>query len=475
MFLHLLSCVIMSLIPAASTLAPTEPPLIPKHPFVTVWNARTERCQHLDIPLDTAAFQAVTTPASVPGQFLTIFYEDRLGLYPKIDPASRTRREGGVPQNGNLTAHLLKARRQIDHYIAEDESPGLAVIDWESWRPLWAQNWGSKRIYQKLSMANALQASPFLSLNEISQLAVDQFQRAGRSFMERTIQLGVRERPSRRWGFYLFPYCYNYNWDRPGYTGRCSAKKERNDELSWLWNESTALYPSIYLEAALRDSAQARLFVRHRLVEAARVSRLANGSYAVPVYPYVRPVYKDSKDEYMSEMDLVSTIGEAAALGAAGVISWGDMDVTDSEDSCFDARRHLEDVMNPYILNVSTASEMCSDALCQNRGRCVRKRWDDDVYLHLDPRRHRIQRRRRGGPLAVIGGGLSQDDVDWFDRHFDCMCYDERPCRSTKDVNAVQDNRYAKMTATSDHCNWYSQWELAVTLTSDHRVWRRLL
>lgn len=57
MFLHFLSCVIASLIPAASALPPTESPLIPKHPFVTVWNARTERCQHLDIPLDTAAFQ----------------------------------------------------------------------------------------------------------------------------------------------------------------------------------------------------------------------------------------------------------------------------------------------------------------------------------------------------------------------------------------------------------------------------------
>ena len=33
----------------------------------------------------------------------------------------------------------------------------------------------------------------------------------------------------------------------------------------------------------------------------------------------------------VSQFDLVNTIGEAAALGAAGVISWGDMDVTDSE------------------------------------------------------------------------------------------------------------------------------------------------
>lgn len=31
------------------------------------------------------------------------------------------------------------------------------------------------------------------------------------------------------------------------------------------------------------------------------------------------------------QFDLVNTIGEAAALGAAGVVSWGDMNVTDNE------------------------------------------------------------------------------------------------------------------------------------------------
>lgn len=31
------------------------------------------------------------------------------------------------------------------------------------------------------------------------------------------------------------------------------------------------------------------------------------------------------------QSDLVSTIGEAAALGAAGVVSWGDMAVVETE------------------------------------------------------------------------------------------------------------------------------------------------
>lgn len=94
--------------------------------------------------------------------------------------------------------------------------------------------------------------------------------------------------------------------------------------------------------------------------------------------------------------------------------------------------------MNPYILNVSTATQLCSAALCQGQGRCVRKHWDDDVFLHLDPRRYQIRQERRGGPLTV-SGGLSQDDINWFDRSFDCMCFSEKPCRSVLVLNAIQE------------------------------------
>lgn len=93
--------------------------------------------------------------------------------------------------------------------------------------------------------------------------------------------------------------------------------------------------------------------------------------------------------------------------------------------------------MNPYILNVSKATRLCSRALCQGQGRCVRKHWNDNVFLHLNPLRYRIQRQRRGGPLTV-SGDLSQDDINWFDRNFDCMCYSEKPCRSVLDFNIIQ-------------------------------------
>lgn len=106
------------------------------------------------------------------------------------------------------------------------------------------------------------------------------------------------------------------------------------------------------------------------------------------------------------------------------------------QDSCLDAYRHLEQVMNPYILNVSMATRLCSRALCQGQGRCVRKNWDDDVFLHLDPSRYRIGQHSRDGPLNV-SGDLSQEDVDMFNQSFDCICYSEESCKSVLSLNST--------------------------------------
>ncbi|XP_029378885.1 hyaluronidase-5-like [Echeneis naucrates] len=434
--------VTLALLSCGWALPRTDPPIRPGGHFLFMWNAPTELCDsRFAMPLDLSYFQFVSsTLKTATNQSISIFYTDRFGIFPYVNEDTGEVYEDGLPQLIDLQDHGEMAEDDIQYYIPADQ-PGLAVLDFEEWRPQWARNWGSKDIYRQISIETVKKKNASLSDDEAEDRAKVVFERGAKRYFLRSIRLGKRLRPNRLWGYYLYPDCYNYdyNQDLAGFTGECpDIEKDRNDELQWLWRESTALFPSIYLELVLRDTRQARLFVRHRIQEAMRVSALPNSSYAIPVYAYIRPVYKDSVDDYMSEFDLVNTIGEAAALGAAGVVSWGDMNITETEDSCFDARRHLDQVMNPYILNVSKATELCSLALCQGQGRCVRKRWDDDVFLHLDPRHYRIQRQRRGGPLTVTGD-LSQDDVNWFDRSFDCMCYGEEPCRSVLMVNVIQE------------------------------------
>ncbi|KAK5866838.1 hypothetical protein PBY51_011381 [Eleginops maclovinus] len=425
----LLSSIALCVITSNATHLPlphTEPPLIRDHPFVVIWNAPTSMCQRLEIPLDTAAFQAVTTPNLVPGQFLTLYYENLLGLYPKVDIKKHKQYEGGVPQNGNITEHLLKAKGQIDRSISQDNAPGLAVIDWEAWRPLWDQNWGSKRIYKNLSINKAMQIFPFLSSDKISKFAKKQFQLAGRRFMEETIELGITERPSRRWGFYLLPDCFNYDWEKKDYTGKCPKKiQNQNDQLMWLWKRSTALFPSIYLRKSMRNSPKAALFVRNRVHEALRVAALPKRPYTVPIYVYSRPLYRDQTEIFQSKTDLLSTIGESAAVGASGVIMWGGTRDYNSKASCASLSEYLTSTFNPYVANVTAAAKLCSEVLCQGNGRCVRKNYECSHYLHLNPDHFSIL---QADTKYVAVGIPSADDLKVWEEHFTCQCYARESC-----------------------------------------------
>lgn len=50
------------------------------------------------------------------------------------------------------------------------------MIDWEEWRPLWDRNWGTKRVYQTLSVAHALQTNRSLTMQQATEKAKQQFQ-----------------------------------------------------------------------------------------------------------------------------------------------------------------------------------------------------------------------------------------------------------------------------------------------------------
>lgn len=286
----------------ALTLPLTAAPIFEATPFAVIWNAPTNVCQNLKIPLDLSVFQAVTTPASQPDQFLFLFYSNRLGLYPYIDPNTGRQFNGGIPQKGNLSASLVIAHNDIIQYIPE-LTPGLAVIDWEEWRPLWARNWDSKDIYRRLSIQYTKENNPLLPPSEADSVARQQFENAARAYMENTMQLGIKLRPNYLWGFYLFPDCYNYGWGNQGYTGECPAiEKSDNNELLWLWETSTALFPSAYLPVSLREQPNAALFVRGIVKEAVRVSALPKSLYTTPIYVYLRPVFSDQSKIFLSEV-----------------------------------------------------------------------------------------------------------------------------------------------------------------------------
>ncbi|KAI4570607.1 hypothetical protein MJT46_006124 [Ovis ammon polii x Ovis aries] len=318
------------LIPCCLALDFTAPPLIPNIPFLWAWNAPTDRCGKIfDMPPDLSLFSLVGTPQKdVTGQLITLFYADRLGYYPYINERTGVHKNGGIPQVGSLKKHLDKAEKDITYYMPIN-NVGLAVIDWENWRPTWARNWKPKHVYKNESIKLVLQQNTHLPLEEAAKRAKADFEKAAKSFMQETLKLGKLLRPKRLWGYYLFPDCYNHRYNQPSYNGSCfDVEKRRNDALNWLWKESTALYPSIYLNTKLKSSPQAALFVRNRVQEAIRMSKIASVKSPLPVFVYTRPVFTDKSSKFLSQDDLVNTIGESIALGASGIIMWGSFNLS---------------------------------------------------------------------------------------------------------------------------------------------------
>ncbi|XP_043944695.1 hyaluronidase PH-20-like isoform X2 [Protopterus annectens] len=408
--------------------APTVKPLFQSIPFIPLWNAPTELCAKRNVRINLKPFPIISsTLREHRGQNITLFYNDRFGFYPYIDENTERLYNGGLPQLANVTKHLNQAEKDLLYFLPFTENSGLAVIDWENWRPHWMRNWGTKQIYRALSIKIVQEKATHLSRNEVTNCAKQEFETAAKEFMKASLQLGKTVRPKQLWGYYLFPDCYNYDYkvDFIKYNGSCpSIEVQRNNEHMWLWNESTALFPSIYLESALASSVKGTLFARNRVYEAKRVAALPRQAYTTPVYVYVRLVFSDNTASFLSK-DLVNTIGESAALGAAGIIVWEGTAITQTQASCHSLNSFVNNVLNPYIINVTTAAKICSSVLCQEKGRCIRKNWNSTTYLHLNPLYFNIE---SVAQRYRVHGTVTPMDHNLMAKWFTCQCYEGMNC-----------------------------------------------
>ncbi|XP_076010069.1 hyaluronidase-3 isoform X2 [Genypterus blacodes] len=416
----------LPLLPCASAAAAPPPlaaaaPLLPGRPFVVVWNMPTSRCQkRFDVHLDLRDFDIVQNRRqSFQGEKVSLFYRGRLGKYPYLSKDGRWV-NGGIPQLGDLAAHLSLAETQISNLLLPNFT-GSAVVDWEEWRPLWNRNFGRKAEYRRLSEWLVRRERPDLPDEETTAAARREFEESARRFMEETLRLAVRLRPKGLWGFYGFPYCYNWHQIKTdqSYTGRChSGTRGQNDRLSWLWSQSAALYPSIYLPQRLAGSSDAALMVRHRLLEALRVAsvwrRGNNSSQATPVISYTRPAFIHTLN-FLNTTDLMHTLGESAALGAAGAVMWGELRFAKSKPQCLLLRDYVHDVLGPFVRSLRTNSRRCSLQRCHGNGRCTRR----------DPGSGHMISSGVGTTSKLKGVNVLPDpsgDARQYGEHFLCRC-----------------------------------------------------
>lgn len=244
---------------------------------------------------------------------VAVLYEQDAGRYPRYYDGKPE--NGGLPQRADINAHLTELRNDIRRVIPDPNFSGWAVLDYESWDPLWEL---TKPVYKEQSRELVRQNNPFRPAADIERLAKVGYESAARRFMLETINAAKRERPRAKWGYYALPW--------PTY-----ARFEK--EIRWLWEASGALYPCIYSDrpavadgAAVPDGGQTISAYRADITgRVALAKKFAGGKPVVP-FAWVRYDWtsKHAGGKFVGEEELRAMLDVPREAGADGLILWNE-------------------------------------------------------------------------------------------------------------------------------------------------------
>ncbi|KAE9552126.1 hypothetical protein FO519_004662 [Halicephalobus sp. NKZ332] len=351
------------------------------------WNVPSTLCKNENV-LNPEDYDIVTnTNQTFLGDKILTFYESNLGLYPRLVILNSTGEEdyiddsdpetnsavvkvinGGIPQKTNLFSHLKKVRMDISKYIKKKKKfSGLLIIDYEAWRPLWEMNYGNKRIYQMESINWVKERYPGISDRFATEVAEKEFNRAAKRFMLRTIKTIRRLLPKAKIGFYGFPSC---NYDAGRHKNRCSRRqREANRKLHWLFEASSALFPSIYYYNGNKmDKSWRERNTHARIMEALIVKK--NIGKEIPIYPFTMFYYDDI--DYYNETDVCLSTVQSAGYGIEGLIIWSSS--RNMKTRCPGFKDFFENNYGPKIQELTEIVSSCNKELCNDNGICIRKK-----------------------------------------------------------------------------------------------------
>lgn len=327
--------------------SPTTPEVAQPRQFDAYWNVPSFMCHKYGIKFESLKDFGIRQNAGdiFRGEKITILYDP--GMFPALltnKNGDVTRRNGGVPQEGDLKAHLEVFRKHLITQIPDDSFSGVGVIDFESWRPIFRQNWASLEPYKTLSIKLERERHPFWSDAAIKKEAKRRFEKHGRIFMEETLKMAKKLRPKAAWGYYGYPHCFNQTPGQP--SAHCNRQTMlENDGMSWLFELEDVHMPSVYLRQQIKEVDRAG-FVKGRVSEALRIAE--KSARKQRVLPYTWFKYQDHRDNFVSKKDTESTIN-TIAVGADGLIIWGSSEDTDTEQKCKDLQRHVSEILGPAI------------------------------------------------------------------------------------------------------------------------------
>ncbi|XP_011667341.2 hyaluronidase 1 [Strongylocentrotus purpuratus] len=372
--------------------------------FRAIWdlpNSCKERFG-IELPLSDFGIEFNSNHQGTGGNVINLFYSNELGLYPRYEYAAGSKStkstpipiNGGLPQLANITQHLEKSAADIMSTIPDPNFDGVSVIDWEAWRPQWHDNFDTLAVYQQESIAHVKKMHPEWDNATVELVAKLEWTEGAKLFMESTLKLGTTLRPKASWGYYAYPYCFN-NKETANMSCTATAVATNNDVM-WLFNESSSLYPSIYLRPTHTNQ---KAYVKSKLEEAFRV-RDRSGDPQGVVFSYTRFNYSHTGFFYSLE-NLNDTILQSAELGVDGVIFWGDNFDDKSAEACSHLQSYIKSALGPTVRMSQEGAESCSKRICSGKGRCV-----GDILKCGGTRRLPAGARRKGTEEGDRGGNV---------------------------------------------------------------------
>ncbi|VEN47085.1 unnamed protein product [Callosobruchus maculatus] len=313
------------------------------------WNIPTFQCDYHKLNFSALAEKykiVMNKDDRFHGSAINILYDP--GNFPAIlkNGTKTVLRNGGVPQEGNLTDHLITFEILLQQLIPDESFSGIGIIDFESWRPILRQNFGALSEYKTLSIEVEKRKHPIWTPAWLQKEAKRRFETAAKQFMEETLLVAKLMRPHATWGYYAYPYCFNMSPNNR--RGPCPKEAVlENDRLEWLFNLEDNLYPSLYL--SFKDSVNDKVkMVEGRMEESKRIVK--NIPQHKNIIPYFWYKYHDMK-EFVSKEDVFSIFTVLSSYSLDGLVIWGSSSDVNTKGKCIELYHYINEILGPSLVH----------------------------------------------------------------------------------------------------------------------------
>lgn len=266
---------------------------------------------------------------------------------------------GGIPQLADMNAHLELVSNSISDTIYNITETGLGILDYEDWGLWW--EFTNSTLYGEKSREYILKSYPDASTwtpAQIESKARESYESSAATFFNLTLRKVKELRPNYKWGYYSYPirsyWAVNDLGKGIGKVNYSDYYRRMNDRAAWLWQESDAIYPSIYQfyrSTNAQEEQNNEVYVRTNVAESLRLAKLHGNK---PVYAYTMLVYHDSNKvdggKPLNDADLNSEIFAPQKEGIQGVIIWGFLPTVQSSTPFDD---YFRDNVGPKIASFS--------------------------------------------------------------------------------------------------------------------------